>query len=376
MDEICFHIPYHPFGTLDNLEQVIYSGSSASGARYYLECRDLILERFKCKEVYFTNSCTDALEFAALLLDFKEGDEIIIPSYTFVSAVTPFYLRGFKLRFADTVPERPNVSLETILPLVNNKTKAIVVMHYAGIAVDMDPIKKFAKEKKILLIEDAAQAFGACYNGRYLGTISALGAISFHETKLVSCGEGGCLMINDPEFLKRSEIIFEKGTNKKSFLRNEVVKYEWLDVGSSFGMSEFQSAVLKPQFDSLESILDYRKALWSLYMDYLRTFEEKNYLLLPDIPDFATINGTFFYIVLENSSLRHQLQLHLKKAGIESRFHYLSLHKSPFYNNMDHQVLLNSDRFENQLLRLPIHHLIQEKDITKIAEVISDYFTN
>ncbi|MBK9220981.1 MAG: dTDP-4-amino-4,6-dideoxygalactose transaminase [Saprospiraceae bacterium] len=375
MRRIRFHIPYNAPNSIGYLEQVLANGNAATGGKFYQLCSSKLQTKLHTPSIYFTNSCTDALEFAAILANLQAGDEVILPTFTFVSTANAFYLHGCILRFADTILERPNISLETILPLVNARTKVIVVVHYAGIAVDLDPILEYAKLHQILVIEDAAQGIGAKYKNKYLGTIAPLGAMSFHATKLISCGEGGCLFINDDSFLDRASLIFEKGTNRKAFIRNEVSKYEWLDIGSSFGMSEFQAAVLYAQLECLDDLLAHRLNSWKWYMDAFQLKCAHANLSLPVVPEFATINGSFFYIILEDERIRNELQIFLRNKEIESVFHFLALHKSPFYHNKFNQNLPNSEKFESSLLRLPIHHQILEEDVLKIVECIGEYFT-
>jgi dTDP-4-amino-4,6-dideoxygalactose transaminase len=357
------------------IADVLESASIGSGGIFTQRCMDWFLQHYSATSVFFTSSCTDALEMSALVLKLKPGDEVILPSYTFVSTANAFYLRGAVLRFADCNSLNPNITIETIQPLYNSKTKAIIIMHYAGISVDLDPILEFARDKGLFVIEDAAQAIGSLYNGRYLGTLTDIGCISFHETKLLSCGEGGVCVVNNQELQPYAECVFEKGTNKMAFQRREVNKYEWVSPGSSFGMSELQAALLYSQLETFYNQLEHRKKIWNFYMLSLSDLSVRNYLELPFVPDFAEINGTHFYIVLPDITIREGLINYLKEHQIESAFHYLSLHKSPFFKNRDNQNLPMTEKYESCLLRLPLHCEINENTVLRITDLIKKYLT-
>jgi dTDP-4-amino-4,6-dideoxygalactose transaminase len=374
MEKINLYKPFQSASALTYIKEVLEHGKLESGGKFSISCKNWFLKNYQSDSVYLTSSCTDALEMAALLADLKQDDEVILPSYTFVSTANAFLLRGCKLIFADSLHSSPNIGWETILPLVTVKTKLIVVMHYAGISVDMDPLKTFARDKGILLVEDAAQAIGARYKGKYLGTISDIGAISFHSTKMISCGEGGCCIINNPEIKQRAELVFEKGTNRLAFQRNEVSKYEWVDLGSSYGMSELQAALLFSQLEYLESLRAHHITIWNLYQSLLRELQTHEKLILPEVPDLAEVNGTHFFIVLKSSDVRMQLKNFLNANGVDSSFHYLALHRSPYYGNRNHQNLPNADRFESCLLRLPIHHEVNENNVLQICGLIYAFF--
>jgi len=374
MDKIKLYKPSQSVVALQYIKDVLDSGLLACGGKYNEACKNWFSNNYSANKVFLTSSCTDALEMSALLAGLNPGDEVILPSYTFVSTANAFALRGCDLKFADSISSNPNIGIETILPLVNSKTKVIVVMHYAGIAVDMDPILSFAKDKGIILIEDAAQAIGSRYKGKFLGTLSDLGCISFHVTKLISCGEGGCCLINNEALFDRAEIIFEKGTNRSAFQRNEVSKYEWQELGSSFGMSELQAALLYSQLESFNSQLLHRQKIWRLYMSLLKELETNEKLSLPQVPDYAEINGTHFYILLKDQDERSRLRLYLLENNVESSFHYLALHRSPFYKNKQNQNLPNADRYDSCLLRLPIHSEIEDAQVLNICGLIYGFF--
>jgi dTDP-4-amino-4,6-dideoxygalactose transaminase len=374
MQKINLYKPFLAHNAHEYVKDVLNSGLLSSGGKYTLACKNWFSEFYQSELVYFTHTCTDALEMSALLCHLKPGDEVILPSYTFVSTANAFALRGCTLKFVDSLAINPNIGIETILPHVSGNTKVIVVMHYAGIAVDMDPILSFARQHNILVIEDAAQAIGAKYNGKYLGTVSDLAGISFHDTKVISSGEGGCCIVNQAELNAKAEIIFEKGTNRLAFQRHEVSRYEWMEMGSSFGMSELQAAVLYSQLEEFNNQIQHRQKIWRLYMSLLKELENNEKLSLPVVPEYAEINGTHFYILLKDKETRSQLQNYLDEHGVESSFHYLALHRSPFYHNAYHQQLLNADRYESCLLRLPIHSEIGEVNVLNICGIIYGYF--
>ena len=297
-----------------------------------------------------TTSCTDALELAALLIKIQPGDEVILPSFTFVSTANAFVLRGAKLVFADSTAENPNMDVTSVESLITPKTKAIVAVHYAGIACDMDFIMDLANKYKLFVIEDAAQAIDSYYKGKPLGSIGHLAAFSFHETKNVISGEGGMLAINDEQFIERAEIIREKGTNRSQFFRGEVNKYGWKEPGSSFLPSDIIAAFLYAQLENLDTIQQKRKLLWQCYYEMLLPLQTK--IQLPSIPYYATNNAHMFYIVCKNPEQRTALIDHLKSHNILSVFHYLSLHKSEFYaSKHDGRTLKYSDWYTDCFIK-------------------------
>jgi dTDP-4-amino-4,6-dideoxygalactose transaminase len=316
---------------------------------------------------------------AAILLDIKPGDEVIMPSYTFVSTANAFVLRGAKIVFADSMELNPNMDATIIESLITPKTKAIVPVHYAGIACDMDAIMDLATKYNLFVVEDAAQAIDSYYTGKDgikkpLGGIGHLAAFSFHETKNIISGEGGMLVVNDPQFAQRAEIIWEKGTNRSAFFRGEVDKYGWVDVGSSFLPSEIVSAFLWAQLEQLEEIQNKRKSIWNQYWEELKPLKEKGILKLPLVPEYATNNAHMFYIVCKNLEHRTNLIDALKKENINAVFHYLSLHKSPFYQTKhDGRTLTQSDFYSDTLVRLPMYYELEAEVIYRIVELIKNY---
>ncbi|MBS1742094.1 MAG: dTDP-4-amino-4,6-dideoxygalactose transaminase [Bacteroidetes bacterium] len=371
------YIPFNkPFLTGNEtiyIQQAVQSGKISGDGMFTKKCHEFFEQKFGFKKCLLTTSCTDALEMAALLIDIKEGDEVILPSYTFVSTANAFVLRGAKLVFADSSKENPNFDVHSIEPLINAKTKAIVPVHYAGIACDMDPIMQLAKKYNLFVIEDAAQAVDSYYNGKPLGSIGHLAAFSFHETKNVISGEGGMLAINDERFIERAEIIREKGTNRSQFFRGEVDKYGWVDIGSSFLPSDIIAAFLFAQLENLDTIQAKRKLLWQTYRDELAPLNNK--LGFPFIPQYASNNAHMFYIVCNSLEERTALIRLLKEHNILSVFHYLSLHKSEFYKDKhDGRELVNSDHYTDCLLRLPMYFELEIADVKRICSLIKKFY--
>ena len=371
---IPFHRAYQSTRAANYLNEVLKLNNSASDGDFHQKCKGWFKQNQQISNVFLCGSCTDALEFSGLLAGLKSGDEIILPSYTFASTANAFLLRGCTIRFADTSSLRPNVELEQILPHVTAQTKAIVLIHYAGIAIDMDPILAFANAHNILVIEDAAQCIGARYKDKFLGSIAPLGCLSFHPSKIIHCGEGGALLVNQASYLNQAELIFEKGTNRKAFQHHETSFYEWQTIGSSYGMSEFQAAVLFSQLEELPMVINHQMQLWNLYQQNLNELHVKGMLRLPNVPDYAHINGSEFYIVLNNESQRSQLQQMLASQNIQTTTHYRALHRSSFYKNKLNQNLINTDSFESCLLRLPLHFYLTESDVLIVCDRIDQFF--
>jgi dTDP-4-amino-4,6-dideoxygalactose transaminase len=357
-----FNKPYLTGKELIYIEDAVKKGKISGNGYYTQLCQDFFETKYGFQKCLLTTSCTDALEMAAILINIQEGDEVIVPSYTFVSTANAFVLRGAKIIFADSRKDHPGIDEDAIEALITNKTKAIVPVHYAGVACDMDKIMDLANKYNLFVIEDAAQAIDSFYTGkdgtrRPLGSIGHLAAFSFHETKNIISGEGGMLVINDTQFAERAEIIWEKGTNRSAFFRGEVDKYGWVDVGSSFLPSEIIAAFLWAQLENMEDIQRVRKAHWEQYCKGLQKWALKNEIQLPVIPSYATNNGHMFYIICKNLKQRTTIIEKLKSKGILSVFHYLSLHSSPFYENRHNGELLpESDRYSDCLLRLPMFY--------------------
>lgn len=369
---IPFNKPYLSGKEIQYIYQAVNNGKLSGNGEFTKRCQHFFEEKYGFKKCLLTTSCTDALEMAAILCDIKPGDEVIVPSYTFVSTALAFVRQGAKIVFADSMKGNPNIDAEQIESLITPKTKVIVPMHYAGIACDMDRIMEIAEQHHLLVVEDAAQAIDSYYKRKPLGTIGHLSAFSFHETKNIISGEGGMLGINDTKFIRRAEIIWEKGTNRAEFFRGEVNKYGWCDIGSSFLPSETIAAFLWAQLEELDNIQNKRKQLWNKYFQLLKPLADKGCFQLPDIPDFATNNAHMFYLTYNSLQERTNFIKALKDNNILSVFHYLSLHSSEFYKEKhDGRDLPNCDHFADCLVRLPMFYELNETDVSAICKIIN-----
>lgn len=354
--------------------QAIFSGKISGNGMFTKKCQKFFEERYGFKKTLLTTSCTDALEMCAILADIKPGDEIIMPSYTFVSTALAFVRQGASIVFADSNTQNPNLDVNNIEQLISPRTRAIVPVHYAGIACEMDTIMNLADKYGILVIEDAAQSVDSFYKKRALGSIGHLAAFSFHETKNVNSGEGGMLAINDERFIKRAEIIWEKGTNRSEFFRGEVNKYGWVDIGSSFLPSEIIAAYLYAQIENIDVIQARRKSIWEAYFNGLSNSCTEKGIMVPFIPDYGTNNAHMFYLVCNDVRQRTDLIDHLKNDGIQAVFHYLSLHRSQFYQGRhDGRELVNSDRYTEQLVRLPLYFELGNSELESIINSIRTF---
>ena len=373
---IPFNRPFLTGNELDYIRQAVESGKISGNGSFTQKCQRVLEQRYGFRKVLLTTSCTDALEMAAILANVGPGDEVIVPSFTFVSTALAFVRQGAKIVFADSRPDHPNLDLGRVEALITPRTKVLVAVHYAGVACDMDRAMSLADKHRLLVVEDAAQAIDATYKGRPLGGIGHFGCFSFHETKNVISGEGGALIVNDDRFVRRSEIIWEKGTNRAEFFRGEVNKYGWVDIGSSFLPSEIVAAFLYAQLEHLDAIQTRRKALWHAYREGLADLAAQGRFSLPDIPVDASNNAHMFHIVCRSLEERTALIAHLKQNGILAVFHYLSLHKSPFYApRHDGRELPNADRFSDCLLRLPMYFDLTQPQIDEICERIRMFYT-
>jgi dTDP-4-amino-4,6-dideoxygalactose transaminase len=372
---IPFNKPYITGKETDYIREAMLSGKISGDGIFTRKCQQFFEARYGFKKTLLTTSCTDALEMAAILCDIQPGDEIIAPSYTFVSTVNAFVLRGAKIVFADSERITPNIDAALIESLITPRTKAIVPVHYAGMACEMDTILDIAQRHMLFVVEDAAQSIDSFYKGRPLGSLGHFGAFSFHDTKNIISGEGGMLAINDEHFLARAEIIREKGTNRSAFFRGEVNKYGWVDIGSSFLPSDIIAAFLYAQLENLESIQLRRKQIWNWYRELLEPLWESDLLELPVIPPNATNNGHMFYFVCKSLGQRTRLIEYLKEHGIMAPFHYLSLHNSLYYHDRhDGRALPNADRFSDCLIRLPMYYEMSMTDTEYIAEALNNFF--
>lgn len=370
-----FNIPYLTGNEGKYIDEVLKSRHLSGDGTFTRQCNSFFENRWKFKKCLLTTSCTDALEMIALLLAIKPGDEVIMPSYTFVSTANAFALRGARIIFTDSNEKNPNLDVALIENLITTNTKAIVAVHYAGIACDMDVIMEIANKHKLFVVEDAANAIDGYYKGKPLGSIGNLAAFSFHETKNIQCGEGGMLVVNDALFAKRAEIIREKGTNRSAFFRGEVDKYGWVDLGSSFLPSEMSAAFLYAQLEKIDYIQAERKKIWEAYYNSLKKLEEKSFLRLPFIPDYATNNGHMFYLICNSAKDREGLISHLKSKEIQAVFHYLSLHKSVYYTDKhDGRELIYSDLYSDRLVRLPLWVGVSMDEVKYIVLQIENYY--
>jgi len=358
---------------LDSMRSLHISGNGP----YTKKCEEWFENRLKCKRALLTPSCTHALEMAAILIDIKPGDEVIMPSYTFVSTANAFVLRGAKVVFVDIRPDTMNIDENLIESAITERTKAICVVHYAGVGCEMDKIMEIADKYNLYVIEDAAQGMMAEYKGKPLGTIGHLGAYSFHETKnYTSAGEGGLLIVNDDKFIERAEIIREKGTNRSQFFRGMVDKYTWVDIGSSYLMNDVSAAYLWGQLEVAEEINEFRLKAWNKYYSGLLELEKEGFIELPTVPKHCRHNGHIFYIKVENLNIRTKLLSFLKEQGIYATFHYVPLHSSPAgqrycrFHGVDRFTTKESGR----LIRLPLFFNIKDEEIDYVIESIYRFF--
>ena len=358
------------------IEDAINSKKLCGDGGYTRKCSQWMEENFGCKKVLLTPSCTDALDLAAMLVDIQPGDEVIMPSFTFTSSANAFVLRGAKIVFVDIRPDTMNIDEQKIEAAITDKTKAIVAVHYAGVACEMKKIMAIADKHGIFVIEDAAQGVDAKYGDKYLGTIGHLGCYSFHETKNYTCGEGGALVVNDPQFIKRAEILREKGTNRAMFLRGEVDKYTWTDMGSSFLLSDLNAAFLYAQLADHQKIYDYRMKCWNAYYEGLLPLQKAGKIELPAIPEGCAHNAHMFYIKAKDLNERTKLMAYLKENGIAAVFHYVPLHsaiagkKFSYFSGKDEFTTAESDR----LLRLPLHTNLSDDDINKVISYVKKFY--
>lgn len=363
--------------------QAVFDGKLSGNGEFTKRCQHFMEQKYGFRKCLLTTSCTDALEMAALLCELHPGDEVIVPSYTFVSSALAFVREGAKIVFADSTKRNPNIDAEQLESLITPRTKVIVPVHYAGVACDMDAIMDIANRHNLIVVEDAAQAIDSYYisprtgEKHALGTIGHLSAFSFHETKNIISGEGGMLGINDERFIRRAEIIWEKGTNRAEFFRGEVNKYGWVDTGSSFLPSEVVSAFLWAQLEAMDEIQAKRKRLWQIYYECLSPLFEGVGGVLPDLPSYATNNAHMFYLVCRNLEERTALIKRLKENGILAVFHYLSLHSSPYYApKHDGRALPECDRYADCLVRLPMYYDLTEDEVHTICQIITDFFAH
>ena len=401
MNAIPFNKPHLTGKETKYMLKAVQTGKLSGNGEFSKRCQQFFEERYGFRKCLLTTSGTDALEMCAMLCDLQRGDEVIIPSYTFVSTALAFLREGAKVVFADSMKRNPNLDANTLESLITPRTKVIVPVHYAGVACDMDAIMSIAQKHNLLVVEDAAQAIDSYYTSHIthntlleehhtshikhntsdgnkvpLGGIGHLAAFSFHETKNITAGgEGGLLVVNDERFIRRAEIIWEKGTNRAEFFRGEVNKYGWVDMGSSFLPAEINAAFLWAQLENLDEIQNKRKALWETYYKLLTPLANKQYFKLPDIPDYASNNAHMFYLILPDLDRRTALIQHLKDNGVMAVFHYLSLHSSAYYaDKHDGRDLPECDRYADTLVRLPMFYDLEIAYVEKICKLIKELY--
>ena len=373
---IAFNIAHITGNENSYISEAVKNKKLSGNGVYTKKCHNKFKSILNNRHNLLTTSCTDALEMSAILSEIKTGDEVIMPTYTFVSTANAFILRGAKIKFIDSRTDHPGMDEDKIEEVITNKTKAIVPVHYAGVACDMDKIKSIAKKYGLLIIEDAAQAIDSYHNEKPLGSIGDLGCFSFHETKNIHCGEGGLLSINNSKFKERSEIIWEKGTNRSAFWRGEVDKYNWVDIGSSFLTSEINAAFLFAQLEELEDIQCKRITIWNQYYKDLVKLSNLG-INLPYIPKYATNNAHMFYLVCRSNSERNNLIYYLKNKNINAVFHYICLHDSPyFFEQHDDRKMPNAKKFENCLVRLPLWVDMKNKEVQYVIQKVLEFYSN
>lgn len=376
--QIPFNKPCIVGSELIYVGQAVAGGHASGDGPFTRRAQKLMEERFGAQRVLLTNSCTAALELAALLCDLGPGDEVILPSFTFVSTANAVVLRGATPVFVDVRPDTLNIDERLIEAAITPRTRAIFPVHYAGIGCEMDEIMAIARRHNLLVVEDAAQGVSAKYKNQWLGTIGQMGCYSFHETKNFSCGEGGALVINDPALEKRAEILREKGTNRSQFLRGQVDKYTWVDVGSSYVLSDMLAAFLLGQLENMEKITARRREIYLRYAEMLAPLAEKGLIRTPFVPEHCAPNSHMFYILAANLAERTALIEHLRQAGILAVFHYVPLHSSPFAKSLGvpQAHLPVTDDVSNRLLRLPMFYDLSDRDVAEVSEAVLSFYGN
>lgn len=374
--QIPFNKPHLTGKETHYMYEAVHEGKLSGNGKFTKRCQHWFESRYGFKKTLLTTSGTDALEMCAMLCGLQPGDEVIVPSYTFVSTALAFLREGAKIVFADSMGCNPNLDADSLESLITPRTRVIVPVHYAGVACDMDAIMDVAKKHNLIVVEDAAQAIDSYYKGQPLGGIGHLAAFSFHETKNITAGgEGGLLVINDEQFIHRAEIIWEKGTNRAEFFRGEVNKYGWVDMGSSFLPSEVNAAFLWAQLESVDEIQEKRKLLWNRYKERLEPLASKGCFTLPHIPEYASLNAHMFYLVLPDLASRTALIATMKANGILAVFHYLSLHSSDYYQDKhDGRALEQCDRYADCLVRLPLYYDLTIEEVDMICDYINAHY--
>jgi dTDP-4-amino-4,6-dideoxygalactose transaminase len=372
-----FNIPTKLSHKKNIWKDLLDSNSFSSGGAYDVLCKKKLKEIFDSEKskIYLTPSCSQSLEASSIIFDIKAGDEIIMPSYTYVTSATSFSNRGVKIKFVDIRPDTLNIDEALIENALTKKTKAILPVHYAGVSCEMDKISKIAKENNLIVIEDAAQAMGSFYKGRHCGTLGDAGTFSYHDTKNLHCGEGGSLVINNPNYFNLSDCVVEKGTNRKKFLNGLVDKYTWVTSGSSYAMSQFCSVYLLEQLKQIDRVTKNRLNAWNYYYTCLSEMQTDNFLI-PSVPNHCKHNGHVFYIILETKKVRDQLMNTLRSQGVASAFHFSPLHSAPAGKSKGFFVGEDkwTTKIANTMLRLPLYESISKNEIDYVVEKIRGYF--
>jgi dTDP-4-amino-4,6-dideoxygalactose transaminase len=372
-----FNKPFLAGKELYYIADAVMSGNTAGDGKYGKLCQKMLEEMigYDCR-VLLTTSCTAALEISAFLLDLEEGDEVILPSYTFVSTANAFCIRGAKPVFVDICPETLNIDLEGVKRAITPRTKAIVPVHYAGISCDMDYLTALAEAHSIPIIEDAAQAIRSSYKGRPLGSFGAMSTFSFHETKNINCGEGGALIVNNQEFFERAEIVREKGTNRSNFFRGYVDKYTWVEAGSSYALSDMLAAYLAAQLENIDQIQSDRVHAYDLYMKLLLPLAQRGFFRLPVTPQYNQSNAHMFYLIVENRQTRDALIARLMDRDIRAVFHYVPLHSSPYGQKFGYRVgdFPHTEDLPERLVRLPLYVSLADDEIYRVTNEIFNFF--
>ncbi|RDI40105.1 dTDP-4-amino-4,6-dideoxygalactose transaminase [Falsibacillus pallidus] len=376
LQAIPFNVPLVTGRERTYVEQVISSGKFSGDQPFTKLCSEWLEQKLGCQKALLTPSCTHSLEMAAILANIGEGDEVIMPSYTFVSTANAFVLRGAKIVFVDIEPQTMNIDSALIENAVTERTKAIVVVHYGGVSCEMETIMELARKHSLLVIEDAAQALMAEYKGNPLGTIGDIGCLSFHETKNYHCGEGGALLINRPVLVDRAEIIREKGTNRSRFFRGQIDKYTWVDIGSSYLMNELSAAFLYAQLEEAEKVNEVRKRLWVQYREALLPLVEKGWIEIAEIPEGCSHNAHLFFLKAKDLEERSNLIAFLKKAGIGAVFHYIPLHSTEIGRRVGrfHGEDLFTTKESERLVRLPMYYGLKQDDIEQVVKAIRTFY--
>ena len=373
---IPFNNPFIAGRELYYIAQAVVNGHLSGDGYFTKQCHVWLEEHLGCPKAFLTHSCTGALEMGAILCDIKPGDEAIMPSFTFASTANAFVLRGGVPVFVDIRPDTLNIDEGQIEQAITKRTRAIVPVHYAGVACDMTTIMEIANRHGLIVMEDAAQGLLSTHKGKFLGTIGHLGALSFHETKNVISGEGGALLVNQPELIERAEIIREKGTNRSKFFRGQVDKYTWLDLGSSFLPSELVGAFLYAQLEQAASIIEVRRRVFEKYFELLQSLQEEGLIRLPFVDAECRTNGHIFYIVMQSLAERTRLINHLEKKEILAIFHYIPLHSSPAgikYGRTSGELNVTDD-ISDRLLRLPLYYGLTDEDVERVAQGVLSFF--